>query len=345
MKNFKSSFISIQSSLRQAISAINQGATQIALVVDAEQRLIGTVTDGDIRRGLLRGETLESLVERVMQRKFRFVLEGIEEQEVLELMSREVLHQIPLLDSHGRVIRLFLLEELIQRKTLPNKVVIMAGGEGKRLRPLTNHCPKPMLRVQGKPMLEIVLERCKAAGLDKFYFAVNYLKQHIIDYFGDGSRWKVDIQYLEETQPLGTAGALGLLPEIPKDPVLVLNGDVLTEFPFPALLRFHQEHQAAATICVREHETLIPYGVVKTEGTRMAAIEEKPILTHYVNAGIYVLSPQVLKYLKREEACDMPALLDSLQGANQPVHVFPIHEYWLDVGHPETLERAHQEWS
>ena len=194
-------------------------------------------------------------------------------------------------------------------------------------------------------MLEIVLERCKAAGFGKFYFAVNYLKEQIIDYFGDGSRWKVDIQYLEETQPLGTAGALGLLREIPKDPVLVLNGDVLTQFPFPALLRFHQEHQAVATICVRKHATLIPYGVVRTEGTRMVDLEEKPILTHYVNAGIYVLSFQAWKYLKSEEACDMPELLDSLQGANQSVHVFPIHEYWLDVGLPETLERAHQEWS
>ncbi len=339
-------FISAKANIREAIDSIDQGAVQIALVVDAEQRLLGTVTDGDIRRGLLKGETLDSPVERVMHREFRFVQEGIEEeQEVLAMMRREVLHQIPMLDSQGRVVRLFLLEDLLKRKTLPNKVVIMAGGEGKRLRPLTKTCPKPMLPVQGKPMLEILLERCKEAGLVKFYFSVNYLKQQIIDHFGDGSRWGVDIHYLKETQPLGTAGALSLLPEIPEDPVLVLNGDVLTQVPFPALLRFHQEHQAVATICVREHETVIPYGVVRTEGTLMVALEEKPTLTNYVNAGVYVLSPQVWKHLNREEACDMPELLESLQQSNQPIHVFPIHEYWLDVGHLETLERAHQEWS
>ena len=345
MKNFKPSFISTQYSLRQVITAIDQGAAQIALVVDAEQKLIGTITDGDIRRGLLRGLTLESLAEQVMHRKFCFVREEVEEQEVLAMMRQEALHQIPVLDSQGRVVRLFLLEDLLQQTALPNTVVIMAGGEGKRLRPLTKNCPKPMLPVQGKPMLEILLERCKAAGLDQFYFAVNYLKQQIIDYFEDGSRWEVNIRYLKETQPLGTAGALSLLPEIPEDPLLVLNGDVLTQVPFPALLRFHQEHQAVATVCVREHETVIPYGVVRTEGTRMVALEEKPTLTNYVNAGVYVLSPQVWTHLNREEACDMPELLESLQQSNQPIHVFPIHEYWLDVGHLETLERAHQEWN
>ena len=335
----------MQSNLRQAVLAIDQGAAQIALVVDAEQRLIGTVTDGDIRRGLLRGETLESSVDQVLHREFRFVLEGVEEHEVLELMNREMLHQIPMLDSRGRVIHLFLLEKLLQRKTLPNWIVIMAGGEGKRLRPLTDNCPKPMLLVQGKPMLETLLGKCKEAGFRKFYFAVNYLKQQIIDHFGDGSRWEVDIDYLEETQPLGTAGALSLLPEIPEDPLLVLNGDVLTRVPLPSLLRFHREHQAVATICIREHETLIPFGVVETNGTRVVALEEKPTLIHYVNAGIYVLSPQIWEHLQRDEACDMPELLESIQQSNEPVHAFPIHEYWLDVGHPETLKRAHQEWS
>ena len=337
-------FISAKANIREAIDSIDQGAVQIALVVDAEQKLIGTVTDGDIRRGLLRGETLESLAERVMHREFRFVREGVQDQDVLAMMRREVLHQIPMLDSEGRVVRLILLEELLQRKSLPNKVVIMAGGEGKRLRPLTENCPKPMLRVQGKPMLEIIIDRCSEAGFQNFYLAVNYLKQKIIDHFGDGSRWEVDIRYLEETQQLGTAGALSLLPEIPEDPVLVLNGDVLTQVPFPALLRFHQEHQAVATVCVREHEMVIPYGVVRTEGTLMVALEEKPTLTHYVNAGVYVLSPQVWTHLNREEACEMPELLESLQQSNQPIHVFPIHEYWLDVGHCDALEKADKEW-
>ena len=331
-------------SIEEAIRIIDKGAAQIALVVDADLRLLGTLTDGDIRRGLLRGENLESLVEMVMHREFRFVREGVEEHGVLAMMRQEVLHQIPKLDSQGRVVRLFLLEELLQQKILPNVVVIMAGGEGKRLLPLTKDCPKPMLRVQGKPLLEILLERCIAAGLGQFYFAVNYLKQQIIDYFEDGSRWEVNIRYLEETEPLGTVGALSLLPEIPKDPLLVLNGDVLTHVPFPALLSFHKEHQAVATISVRENETVIPFGVVRTKGTHMVALEEKPTLTHYVNAGIYVLSSQIWEYLKREEPCDMPELLESLMQSNQPVHVFPIHEYWQDVGHLETLNQVRVDW-
>ena len=331
-------------SIEEAIRIIDKGAAQIALVVDADLRLLGTLTDGDIRRGLLRGENLESLVEMVMHREFRFVREGVEEHGVLAMMRQEVLHQIPMLDSHGRVVRLFLLEKLLQRKGLPSKVVIMAGGEGRRLRPLTNHCPKPMLRVQGKPMLEILLERCIAAGLGQFYFAVNYLKQQIIDYFGDGSRWEVNIRYLEETEPLGTAGSLSLLPEIPKDPLLVLNGDVLTHVPFPALLRFHKEHQAVATISVREYETVIPFGVVRTEGIHMVTFEEKPTLTHYVNAGIYVLSSQIWEHLKRDEFCDMNELLESLKQSNQPVHAFPVHESWFDIGHLEILKKANLEW-
>ena len=193
-------------------------------------------------------------------------------------------------------------------------------------------------------MLEILLERCREAGLVNLYFSVNYLKQQIIHHFGDGSRWGVDIHYLQETEPLGTAGALNLLPDILEDPLLVLNGDVLTQVSFPALLRFHQEHRAVATVCVREYETVIPYGVVKTEGTRMVALEEKPTLTHYVNAGVYVLSPNVWKHLNRKEACDMPELLESLQQSNQPIHVFPIHEYWMDVGNQINLNKARQSW-
>jgi dTDP-glucose pyrophosphorylase len=344
MKDFSKTFVFLQDTIRQTIDCIDKSACQVALVVNEQQQLIGIVTDGDIRRGLLRGETSESLVEKVMCREFRFVEEDANEQQVLEIMRRHTLHQIPMLNSEGRVVNLFLLEELLSPKPLSNSVVIMAGGEGRRLRPLTNHCPKPMLPVQGKPMLEIMLERCKAAGLCQFYFAVNYLKQQIIDYFGDGSRWQVDIRYLEEIKPMGTAGALSLLPDIPTDPIMVLNGDVLTQVPFSALLKFHHEHEAVATLCVREHEMVIPYGVVKTQDTRVIGLEEKPSFTHYVNAGVYVLSPQVWKHLNREEACDMPELLESLYQSNQPVHAFPIHEYWLDVGQPETLAQARGEW-
>lgn len=343
MKNPDIYFLSPKFSLSQTIKIIDQGAAQIALVVDKDQQLIGTVTDGDIRRGLMKGETLKSSVERVMQREFRFVREGVEDQEVLEFMRREVLHQIPMLDSKGRVIELFLLEDLLKPKSLPNWVVIMAGGEGKRLRPLTENCPKPMLSVLGKPILETIIERCKQSGFHRFFFAVNYLKQNIIEYFGDGTNWGIQIEYIEENQPLGTAGALSLIPQQLNEPFLVINGDVLTQVPMLSLLRFHQEHQACATLSVREHQTVIPYGIVQIKGIELISLEEKPTLTHFVNAGIYVFSPKSLSYLFPDTPCDIPQFLHRIKDANLPVHAFPIYEYWLDVGHPETLNQARRQ--
>ena len=340
MKDFHKLFVTPIFTVKEAIKVIDQGALQIALVVDAEKRLIGTVTDGDIRRGLLNGLNLDSPVEQVMNRQFRSVREGTKESEVLALMRRDVLHQIPVLDEQGRVVNLFLLEELLQNRALPNPVVIMAGGEGKRLRPLTEDCPKPMLKVKGKPMLEIILDRCKEAGFLQFYLSVSYLKQQIIDHFGDGSRWGIKIEYLEESQPLGTAGALRLLTPNLSLSFLVLNGDVLTQVPYSALLRFHEEHEAFATVSVKEHETVIPYGVVETKGTLVSGFQEKPTLTHYVTAGVYAFSPEALSYLIPDDPCDMPELLQRIQADNHSVHAFPIHENWLDVGRPETLRQA-----
>ena len=331
-------------SLREVIEIIDRGAAQIALVTNAENKLFGVITDGDIRRAMLRNESLMSLAENIMFRDFRSLPSAATEEEALAFMRRETLHQIPALDEQGRVVRLFLLEELIKPKKRPNPVVIMAGGEGKRLRPLTQDCPKPMLRVGGKPLLEIILEQCIDAGFQHFYLSVNYLKNQIQDHFGDGARWHVRIDYLVETQPLGTGGALSLLPQKPTEPLLVLNGDVLTRVDYGRLLRLHDEHQAAATMCVREHTTQIPYGVVRMDDLHVLTLEEKPVLSHYVNAGIYLLDPVLLDLVPQDCFFDMPTLLEKAMQRQHRVSAFPIHEYWLDVGHPETLERAHVEW-
>lgn len=328
----------------EAISVIEIGHIQIALVIDDDRRLIGTITDGDVRRALLRGESLDTPVEKIMFRNFRVLSANATEEEALALMRRETLHQIPALDEQGRVVRLFLLEELIKPKKRPNPVIIIAGGEGKRLRPLTQDCPKPMLRVGGKPLLEIILERCIDAGFQHFYLSVNYLKEQIKDHFDDGAGWNVRIDYLEETQPLGTGGALSLLPQKPTEPLLVLNGDVLSRVDYGRLLRFHDEHQAAVTMCVREHTTQIPYGVVRMDDLHVLTLEEKPVLSHYVNAGIYLLEPVLLDLVPQDCFFDMPTLLEKAMEHQHRVRAFPIHEYWLDVGHPETLERAHGEW-
>ncbi len=340
MKDLRKLSIRLGSSVREAISALNRGSLQIALVMDAEQRLIGTVTDGDIRRGLLQGFNLDSPISQLMRTQFRFVQEGINEADALRMMHKEGFQQIPVLDNQGRVVRLLLLKDMIDLPSFSNSIVIMAGGEGKRLRPLTENCPKPMLKVQGKPILELIIERCRDAGFQQFYLAVNYLKQQIIEYFRNGSGLGVNIDYLEENQPLGTAGALRLMPQNPHEAFLVLNGDVLTQIPYQALLQFHEENQAHATVSVKEHQTTIPFGVVETKGTLVSGFQEKPTLTHYVNAGVYALSPNVLSYLTPNDPCDMPELLQRIQADNQSVRAFPIHENWLDVGNKDAFKIA-----
>jgi len=329
----------------EALEVIDRGMSQIALVVDEQQRLLGTLTDGDIRRGLLNGETLQTMAEKLMNRQFRFVRSGEDQEFALQMMRREVLGQIPVLDAEGRVVQLLLLQELLKPTQLPNSLVIMAGGRGTRLLPHTEHCPKPMLPVDGKPMLEILLQHCIDGGFRHFYLSVNYLKEQIIDHFGDGRAWGVSIDYLVEDEPLGTAGSLRLMPSSVQSPFLVMNGDVLTRLNLGQLLNFHVEHEAAATLCVREHVTTSPFGVVQTKGVELAGFEEKPSYRQLVNAGVYVIDPQLLPLLPPHKATDMPTLLRSAQQAGHRVAVCPIHEYWIDVGRPETLRKAHQEWS
>lgn len=345
MKNVQKILIDPDTSVIDAMQIIDRGAVQIALIVDQQLRLIGTLTDGDIRRGLLQGETLEAPAERLMNRKFHSVRSDEDQPAVLEMMRRELLLQVPVLDHQGRVVDLLLLQELLNPQQLGNAIVIMAGGKGTRLRPYTQHCPKPMLPIGDQPMLEILLEQCIANGFRTFYFSVNYLREQIIEHFGDGSRWGVSIFYLMEAEPLGTAGSLQLLPGSLTEPFLVLNGDVLTRFDLSNLLRFHNEHKAHATLCVREHELTVPFGVVRTNGSELVGFEEKPTYRHQVNAGIYVIDPELLPLLQPHQFTDMPSLLFSAQEAGHNVAVCPIHEYWLDVGRPESLQQAHRDWT
>jgi dTDP-glucose pyrophosphorylase len=332
------------STVRDAIALINSGSAKIALLVEAEATLLGTITDGDVRRGLLRGETLESPAECLINRQFRFVRCGEDKGAVLEMMRREAILQIPVLDDEGRVVQLLTLQELLKPQCFSNSVVIMAGGKGTRLRPHTEHCPKPMLPVGDQPMLEILLEHCIASGFRRFYLSVNYLKEQIIDHFADGSRWGVSIDYLVENEPLGTAGSLQLLPDSLKEPFLVLNGDILTRLNPSQLLQFHIDHQALATLCVREHEIIVPFGVVQTNGMELGGFEEKPTYQYMVNAGVYVIDPQLLSLLPPHQFTDMPTFLQAAQQAGHRVAVCPIHEYWIDVGRPETLQQAHRDW-
>ena len=344
MKDIQSLLLAPNSTALEALKIIDRGAAQIALVVNDQQYLLGTLTDGDIRRALLNGETLDSPVEHLMNRHFRSLGSSEDLDAALLLMHQKSLRHIPVIDAHGRVEQLLLLQEFLASPELPNAVVIMAGGKGTRLRPNTLNCPKPMLVVGDTPILEILLKQCIDCGFKQFYFSVNYLKEQIINYFQDGSAWGVSINYLIEDQPLGTAGSLQLLPNSLSAPFLVLNGDVLTRLNPTQLLKYHLEQKAQATLCVREHEITVPFGVVEVNGVELASFEEKPTYRHLVNAGVYVIDPVLLPLLSSQKYTDMPILLLAAQQAGHRVAVCPIHEYWLDVGRPESLQQAHQEW-
>ncbi len=328
------------STLRQAIRSLNESALQIALVVSDDGSLLGTVTDGDIRRGLLRGLDLNSSVDAIIQRDPFVVPPHLGRDLVLQLMKANKVRQLPIVDGHRVVLGLHLWDELLVPGQRPNLVVIMAGGQGSRLRPHTENCPKRLLPVAGKPMLEHIIERARAEGFRHFVIAIHYLGEMIEDYFGDGSRWQIEIDYLREESPLGTAGAVGLLMPRPDAPFLVSNGDVLTDIRYGELLDFHCRHRAAATMAVRVHEWQHPFGVVHTKGVDIVGFEEKPIARSHINAGIYVLDPAALDVLGVGDRCDMPALFGRLQERSLRTIVYPMHEPWLDVGRPDDYSSA-----
>jgi dTDP-glucose pyrophosphorylase/CBS domain-containing protein len=337
---WRKALLPADATLQEAIRNLDASGFQIGLVVSSDGILVGTLTDGDIRRGLLRGLDLSSSIDTIIQREPLIVPPQLGRDTALLLMQANKIHQLPVVDEDRRVVGLHLLDELMIPGKRPNLMVIMAGGQGTRLRPHTENCPKPLLPVGGKPMLEHIIERARAEGFQRFVLAIHYLGQVIEDYFGDGSRWQVQIDYLREESPLGTAGAIGLLNPRPETPLLVCNGDVLTDIRYGELLDFHCRHGAAATMAVRMHEWQHPFGVVRTKGVDIIGFEEKPIARSHINAGIYVLEPGVLDALSAGERCDMPTLFSRLQGRAARTIVYPMHEPWLDVGRPDDYDQA-----
>ncbi len=330
-------------SVREAIQRIDLGGMQIALVVDAGNKLIGTISDGDVRRGILRGVALDAPAGDIMNRAPTVVRTGEEREVVIATMQAKHLHRIPVLDADGRLVGLETLDELVRPAPKDNIVVLMAGGLGARLRPLTEARPKPMLMIGGRPILETILLNFIESGFHRFYISVNYMAEVVAEHFGDGSRWGVEIRYINEPERMGTAGAVGLLPEKPAAPVIVMNGDLLTKINFASLLNFHSAHGATATMCVREYDLQVPYGVVKLKEHRLLSVEEKPVHRFFVNAGIYVLSPEAVSMIP-PTFYDMPTLFEKLVAEGRETAVFPIREYWLDIGHLADLEKANGEF-
>jgi dTDP-glucose pyrophosphorylase len=327
--------------IKKAIEVIDKGTLRIALIVDEDEKLLGTVTDGDVRRALINGLSLSGEVSDIMARSPRVAAPQDSRESVLAKMEKYKLLHIPRVNESGCVVGLDVLPELRKFRKHENPVFLMAGGYGTRLSPLTDDCPKPLLKVGGKPILEIILESFITCGFYNFYISTHYMSEKVVEYFGDGSKWGVNIQYVYEDSPLGTGGALGLLPsDIPELPLLMMNGDILAKLNFEELLTFHSQQKSSASMCVRQYDFQIPYGVVQTNGIEITDIIEKPVHQFFVNAGIYVLEPHVFRSIKAGDRIDMPTLLSDYIAKDKKVSMFPVHEYWLDVGQMKDFERA-----
>ena len=344
MKNWHSTLVSPETPILETLRIIDNSALQIALIVDDTGRLLGTATDGDVRRAILKNVPLTEPVSRIMFTHPTTATADVSRDELLAMMKMKDLRHVPVLDAEGRVVDLRRLVDLIGPQERENWVVLMAGGVGKRLQPLTDDRPKPMLKIGGKPVLETIVENFAGHGFRRFYISVHYKAEMIEEHFGDGSRFGVEIRYLREESPLGTAGALGLLPHRPESSFLVMNGDVLTKANIRQLMNFHADSNARGTMCVREYHYQVPYGVIQVEGASLSGIDEKPVQTFLVNAGIYVLEPEVLSLIPSDRCFDMTDLFNLLRERRMSVSVFPIREYWLDIGQVEDFRKANGEY-
>lgn len=326
--------------LIDAMRALDQSAVEITLITDDQNHLLGTMTDGDIRRALLKGEPLEAPLEPYYQRNYTSVRPGINRLDVIELMQARQISQIPIVDETGKLVGLHLLHELIGRQPRPNWAVIMAGGKGTRLGSITEKLPKPMVRVAGRPILERLVLHLVGFGFRRIFLSIHHLGHLVEDHFGSGERFGCRIYYLRENQPLGTGGALALLPR-PLEPILVLNGDLVTQADLGAMLEFHCHGRFKATIAVKQYSHSVPFGCVKVESSRVIELEEKPVLTRLVNAGIYVLEPELVARVPQERETMMTSLLVDAIARGEQVGAFEITDDWLDIGNREQLKLAH----
>jgi len=342
--DWEKALISPHDTIKTALEAISESSIQVAVIVDEKKRLIGVATDGDIRRAILEGKSLDHKIGEVMNTSPKTISNGLKKNQAINLMREYRLFQIPVLDEERIVVDVLLLDDLIKPANKPNTVVIMAGGLGKRLRPLTEKCPKPMLEVGGKPILETIIMQFKKFGFQKFYLSVNYLSDIIINYFGDGSDFGCSIKYLHENEEMGTAGALSLIKDPLEDPFFVINGDLLTKVNFDQFLEFHYEKAAVATMGVRDYDFQIPYGVVNVKGHIFLGVEEKPIERFFVNAGIYLLNPSVLGVIEPERPLSMIELFELLSEKGENSVVFPIREFWMDIGRPSDYKKANKDY-
>lgn len=327
--------------LLEALQVLDQGGESIAFVAGADGRVVGTLTDGDIRRTLLGGASLDDrCLLQTMRRDFAFVTPTTGRAEVLDIMRARDIGQLPVLDEDGSLCGMHTIGQMLSRTERPNAAVILAGGRGVRLYPLTETLPKPMVMVAGRPILERLVLHLMSHGIRQIYLSVNYLAHIIEDHFGDGSRFGCRIEYLREERPLGTGGPLSLLDSAPECPMIVLNGDLVTQCDIGRMIDFHSNGGFIATFGLRPYKVEIPFGVAKVEGNQLLELEEKPTHRMLINAGMYVLSPEAVRMVPRDREFPITELFGYCLEAGQPVGAHLVEDDWLDVGRPEELKRA-----
>lgn len=349
MGEIETIFVESTDSIREVMECIERGAKGISLLVDADRRCCATITDGDVRRSILSGLPLDAPVSQLLVNGKRSqhlqpvsAPAGISREEMIDVMRREKVRHLPLLDPQGRVVDLAVLGDLLPDGRLPVQAVIMAGGFGKRLKPLTDDTPKPMLPIDGRPLMERTIERLRDAGIQSINITTHFMREKITDHFGDGMDFGVKLRYVSEEQPLGTAGSLGLV-DTGEEPLLVVNGDILTHVDFRALVAFHRDQQAHLTLAVRQYDMEVPYGVVEAENGKVMGVREKPKLNFLVNAGIYLLEPSMRRFIPHDQRFDMTELIAKLIAEGIHVACFPVVEYWIDIGQPDDFQRAQED--
>jgi len=341
MNDWKEVILKQSDTIEMAIQVLNTVSLRIVLIVDDSESLVGTVTDGDIRRALVDHYQMDAMLSEIMFKEPITALASETQKNILAMMKEKDILQVPIIDQNHKIIGLEVIHHILEKNKYDNPVFLMAGGFGLRLQPITNNIPKPLLRIDGKPLLESILNQFVDAGFHNFYISIHYKADMIRNYFGDGKKWNVSIKYVYEESPLGTAGALGLLPsDLSKLPIIMMNGDLLTNVDLVSLLKFHNEQDGVATMCVTEYDFQVPYGVVESSKQKVVSISEKPIQKFFINAGIYVLDNSLQKNVDGKSYIDMPSLLKKQIKENKTINMFPIHEYWLDIGQIEQLEKA-----
>ena len=338
-KNWKKTLLLENSTIRKVIKNLEKSALQIVLVIDKKKNLVGTITDGDIRRGLLNGLNISNPIKKLINKKPLIGSSTMSANTMNQIMQTNKINQLPIIDKSKKIVGLYFWDAIKYSITQKSQVIIMAGGKGKRMMPHTKTCPKPLLPVGGKPILEHILLKARSEGFNNFIISINYLGEMIEDYFGNGSKWGVKIKYLKENMPLGTIGALSLIKNQPNFPFIVCNGDIISDIKYTDLLDFHIKNKAFGTVAVKPYEIKNPYGVVKIDGNQIVDIEEKPIIKSHVNTGVYVFSPKIINEIKKNKYLDMNILIQKLLGKMKKIIAYPAYEPWLDIGKPKDLKK------